>query len=106
MIIIEALKGLIKKPFTIKYPKSKKKPASLFRGKHVFHKDKCIGCGLCEENCHSNCIKVDKEKKRIKIRLDTCTFCGLCRDVCPVSAIEFSDEYELSTKDKDDLMVE
>jgi formate hydrogenlyase subunit 6/NADH:ubiquinone oxidoreductase subunit I len=106
MIIIDALKALVSKPFTEKYPKEKVAPPALFRGKHVFDKSKCIGCGLCEENCHSKCIKADRENKRIRIRLDTCTFCGLCRDVCPVNAIEFSDEFELSTKDKDELFVE
>jgi formate hydrogenlyase subunit 6/NADH:ubiquinone oxidoreductase subunit I len=107
MILIDALKNLFKKPFTVKHPKGLRvKPSKLFRGKHIFHRDKCIGCGLCEKYCPSNCIKVDKEKKRIKIRLDTCTFCGLCRDVCPVNAIDFSDKYELSDKKKDDLFVD
>lgn len=106
MIIIEALKSLIKKPFTIKYPKGEKKsPPELFRGKHIFIQEKCIGCGLCEKNCHSNCIKVNKEEKKITIRLDTCTFCGLCRDVCPTKAIIFSKEYEMASKDKKDLIV-
>ena len=106
MIIFEALKNLFKKPFTVKYPENKAKSPGLFRGKHVFHREKCIGCGLCERNCPSNCITVDKEAKRIRINLDTCTFCGLCRDVCPVDAIEFSDKYELATDDKDDLFVD
>jgi formate hydrogenlyase subunit 6 len=107
MIIIESLKNLVKKPFTINYPKEKaKKAPKLFRGKHIFHKDKCIGCGMCEKNCPSNCIIVNKEEKRIRIRLDTCTFCGLCKDVCPVNAIEFSDDFDLSTKNKEELFVD
>lgn len=106
MIMLEALANLFKKPFTINYPKGKpKKPGKLFRGKHIFHQEKCIGCRLCEKNCPSNCITVDPIKKRIAIRLDTCTFCGLCRDVCPTKAIEFSDKFEMATKDKDELIV-
>jgi formate hydrogenlyase subunit 6/NADH:ubiquinone oxidoreductase subunit I len=106
MILIEALLNFFRKPFTINYPKQGlKKRNELFRGVHVFRKEKCIGCGLCEKNCPSNCIKADREKKKIVINLGMCTFCGLCRDMCPAKAIEFSKNFEISTKNRKDLIM-
>ncbi len=105
-IIKEALKHLFSKPDTINYPLSKREVGHEFRGRHVFMEERCTACGLCEERCPSQCIKLLEDEKRIIIDLDACMFCGLCRDVCPVDAIQFSDEYELATSNKEELFVD
>jgi len=51
--------------------------------------DKCTGCGLCEENCNYNAIKVVNGKA--KIDHIECEHCLLCYRLCPENAIEVKD---------------
>jgi len=51
----------------------------------VMDKDKCIKCGLCEENCRFNAIK------DLKINPLKCEGCTVCEYVCPVDAIGMED---------------
>lgn len=58
----------------------------------VFDKDKCAGCGLCEELCPADAIYTRVEGgERIVPYVkypDECWHCGSCRQDCPVKAIE------------------
>ncbi len=50
--------------------------------------DRCINCGLCEENCPMD-IKLLKYKNEGKRVLSTeCIFCQSCKDICPEEAID------------------
>ena len=51
----------------------------------VMDEDKCIECGLCEENCRFNAIK------NLKINPLKCEGCTVCEYVCPVDAIKMED---------------
>ena len=51
----------------------------------VMDEDKCIKCGLCEENCRFNAIK------DLKINPLKCEGCTVCEYVCPVDAIRMED---------------
>ena len=48
--------------------------------------DKCIGCGMCEENCPANAIEYLGEE-RFKINEDACVGCGTCEEHCFAGAI-------------------
>jgi len=119
----EVLRQLFKRPFTNLFP-AKHIPRSVtgflkdvekekrkinppvptppgFRGKIKYHKDKCIGCGLCVSVCPANAVVFQEREKKIKYHLFRCTFCGQCVDVCPVKALEFTDEFLLADYKKD-----
>lgn len=54
--------------------------------------DKCIGCGVCVNECPFNAIDMIDNKAVIN---ESCTACGACIEACPVDAIE---KEEVATK--------
>lgn len=109
---------------TIKYPQEKIPVSVRYRAVHKLMRlldsgnERCIGCGLCEKICVSNCIKIttsygaDSRKKieSYSINFGRCIYCGLCAEVCPELAIVHGDRYEnaseqrASFKLKDDML--
>ena len=93
---------------TVQYPLEKMPIGPRYRAVHEMKRlwesdaERCIGCGLCEKICISNCIKMDtkidensrKEVSEYTINLGRCIFCGYCAEVCPELAITHGGEYE------------
>ncbi len=99
----EAIRALIKGPYTSKFPKEPHKPYERFRGRPEYHEDDCIGCGACYEVCPAKAIEMkDERAKRIFIvRWDLCIFCGHCQANCPTEkGIVLSSEFDLATTGK------
>ena len=49
------------------------------------HKNQCIGCGRCAQNCPAHTIEI-VDKKAV-ICYDNCIRCYCCHELCPVQAI-------------------
>ncbi|EDP6827868.1 NADH-quinone oxidoreductase subunit I, partial [Campylobacter jejuni] len=93
---------------TIKYPFEKVKLDNRYRAVHRLMRfiesenERCIGCGLCEKICISNCIRMEtsldengrKKVENYSINLGRCIYCGFCAEVCPELAIVHGTEYE------------
>ncbi len=103
--LIEAVKALVKGPYTSKFPKVPHVPHPNFRGQPKFDAKKCVGCMACEEVCpvgaiaHKDVIDKDGSARRVMIHYtDTCIFCGQCEAVCinEHEGIKLSNEWELS----------
>ncbi|WP_103583228.1 NADH-quinone oxidoreductase subunit NuoI [Campylobacter concisus] len=105
---------LFSKSHTLKYPIQKMQLNARYRGIHKLLKfvesenERCIGCGLCEKICVSNCISMktslgeDGRKKvaSYSINLSRCVYCGFCADVCPELAIVCGQEYEVASESR------
>jgi len=48
--------------------------------------NRCIGCGICEQNCPQHAIRRDGAVNHIDRQV--CTGCGICADECPANAME------------------
>ena len=99
---------------TIKYPFEKLPISPRYRAIHEMLRllesghYRCIGCGLCEKICISNCITMDtrydenqrKEVSEYTINFGRCIFCGYCAEVCPELAIVHGGRYETSSEQR------
>jgi NADH-quinone oxidoreductase subunit I len=114
------LKEFPKRPVTLRYPHESVKMYRRFRG-HIEligdeeGKANCIVCGMCQRACPSGCItlageKPEGSKKKVLTRyiLDftTCSLCGSCVESCNFDALQFSNEYNLASTNKEDFIMD
>jgi NADH-quinone oxidoreductase subunit I len=111
-VLVEMLRNLISKPFTILYPYEKVPVPESFRGRVAIDDEKCIGCSKCSLVCSVQCInmvdspkeiefkgKMLARKKKPQIKLFKCIRCGLCERHCPTGAIYLKNELSDSGTD-------
>ena len=113
------LRNLFRKPVTVHYPDQERVYPDRYRGllALVYEKDTgeeaCIGCRLCEYVCPPQVIKVEMLKgekrnyaKTFTLELYACEFCELCVQVCPTDAIIMMKSFDLSTRDRRELLLD
>lgn len=106
-----ALSNLFRKSSCEMYPIKPSEAAPNYRGRIVYHSDRCIGCGMCERVCAGNAISHTTEKREdgelysMTFNLGSCTFCATCADFCSRSAIELTRDYHMIATKDEDLLV-
>ena len=96
----EAVKALVKGPYTTKFPFEEHIPAERFRGKPEFHEQDCIGCTACANVCPARAIDVldEGEERILTYNCDVCIFCGQCEANCPTGrGIILSKKFDLAS---------
>lgn len=109
----EAISQLFSKPSCAMYPAVPSEAAPNYRGRIVYHADKCIGCGMCERVCAGGAITrtIEKgedgqgDKVTLTFDLGSCTFCATCADFCSRKAIELTGDYHMVATKEEDLLV-
>ena len=103
----EAIKALIKGPYTSRFPYEPHRPYERFRGRPYFHEEDCMGCGACSQVCPARAIELkdgiknNKGIRTLTVHWDICIFCGQCQANCPTSkGILLSQEFDFSTTEK------
>ena len=85
--------SLFKKPETVLYPiETKPQPVGL-KGHIALDVQTCILCGMCERNCATDCITVDKQARTWSIDRFQCIQCGYCITVCPKECLSMDPNY-------------
>ncbi|MCM8823057.1 MAG: 4Fe-4S dicluster domain-containing protein [Candidatus Omnitrophica bacterium] len=109
--IKEAIRALLSKPYTTKFPHQKHIPYPSFRGKPYFYEEDCVGCTACVNVCPTGALSFKDVKsgsgyKRIlKVRWDICIECGQCQLHCLTEkGIILSNEFDISvTENREQL---
>jgi formate hydrogenlyase subunit 6/NADH:ubiquinone oxidoreductase subunit I len=105
-MISEVLRSVLRKPATVLYPRVKVKMPDRFRGKLIFHPDKCVGCRLCMRDCPTDAIQIRKvgdKQFEAEIDMARCICCGQCVDSCLKKALEMTAEFELAQLKRETL---
>jgi formate hydrogenlyase subunit 6/NADH:ubiquinone oxidoreductase subunit I len=100
----EAIKALVKRPYTSKYPLKAHQPFERFRGRPYFHQDDCLGCAACAQVCPTGALQYQDELvnkravRKLVVHWDVCIFCGNCQANCPTGkGIVLSQEFDFAT---------
>jgi formate hydrogenlyase subunit 6/NADH:ubiquinone oxidoreductase subunit I len=103
----EAVRALVRGPYTTKFPAEPHEPPDGFRGKPEFDTDGCIGCCACAEVCPAVAIRVhddtaaDPPKRTLVLHYDKCIFCGQCELNCTTEeGVRLTKTYDMSTLDR------
>jgi hydrogenase-4 component H len=110
--LIEAIKALIKGPYTSKFPKEPHLAHPNFRGQPKYNEEKCVGCLACVEVCPANALDYkdstegEVPKRTLIHYTDTCIFCGQCEAACIADkeGIKLSNDWELSFFDRKEAL--
>ncbi len=108
----EAIKAIIKGPYTTKFPYEPHVPQEKFRGKPEFYEKDCVGCCACAEVCPAGVIDVIDDTvakpptRKLVLHFDTCIFCGQCQASCITEkGIKLTAEYDLALFDRNEATV-
>ena len=105
--LIEAIKALIKGPYTSSFPFKPHIPPKKFRGKPEYFDDGCVGCTACVQVCPSKAIdfrddtKSNPPTRKFELHYDRCNFCGQCQLNCITQeGVKLSNKFDLALFDR------
>jgi hydrogenase-4 component H len=105
----EAIKALIRGPYTLRFPKEPSIPPDTSRGQMKWDDAICVGCGACARVCPTGAIEVvdypdaDPPHRVLVRRYGMCIFCGQCHALCTtINGCNHTVEYDLACVNRDD----
>jgi hydrogenase-4 component H len=109
--LAEAIKALIKGPYTNNFPFKPSVPEIRFRGRPVPYEEDCIGCGACANVCPAMAIKktdhleADSPYREFVWEYDQCIFCGQCQRLCTTrrGVVLSNKEFDMAVFDRSKL---
>src|SRR5229473_973889 len=92
---------------TVNYPAEPANISSCFRGRPSFDFDKWKDARPAAEVCPTGAISLaDKaDSRRVTVDYGLCVFCGLCAEASSDQAVRITQEFELATTDRRNLVL-
>ena len=89
---------------TTRYPSEPPKLPDRLRGGPVLDPSRCPdGCSACVDVCPTDAMKVGEGG--LALDMGRCLFCTECTAACPAGAVTMTQEYRLSARRREDLLV-
>ena len=96
-----ALKWVLTKPVTSRYPFEPRQAIAGSRGQLVFTKKTCVYCTVCAKKCPTGALTVNRAQKQWTIDRLLCITCGYCVEACPKQSLELTTPHGIPTVTKD-----
>lgn len=89
---------------TMKFPKGERpEMTEHYCGRPIVNQALCKeGCNACVQICPTGAISLEPQ---LELDLGKCLFCLDCQSVCESKAIQFSDDFSMSTNQREDLVL-
>jgi ech hydrogenase subunit F len=91
-MVPRALRNVVSRPSTRRYPAEVRPRFAGARGTIEFDFDSCNYCMLCMRRCPAAAITVSRERRNWSIEQLTCIACGVCVEVCAKKSLSMSVE--------------
>jgi len=113
---------------TVQYPEERSPlpenyrnfPFLVYDGSEAHAGLRCVACQICEKECPPQCIYIVKSKDKkpdyvgkpqfypavFDIDISVCMSCQICVEVCPFEAIKMDKDFELSTRERFDHLLQ
>ena len=90
-MVPRALKNLVSRPATRRYPYEIRERFDGARGTIVYDVETCNFCMLCARRCPAAAITVARDDRYWSIDQLVCIACGVCVDVCAKKSLTMSE---------------
>src|SRR6266581_4296151 len=92
---------------TANYPAEPAKISDRFRGRPSFDFDKWKDARPAVEVCPTGAISLSDigDSRKVTVDYGLCVFCGLCAEVTSEQAVRVTQEFELATSDRRNLVL-
>jgi ech hydrogenase subunit F len=91
-MVPRALRNLVSRPATRRYPSEMRPRFEGARGTILFDVETCNYCMLCARRCPAAAITVSREDRMWSIEHLTCIGCNVCVEVCAKKSLTMSKE--------------
>ena len=96
-----ALKWVLAKPATSRYPFEPRRALAGSRGTLVFLKATCVYCTVCAKKCPTGALVVNRAQKKWTIDRLLCITCGYCVEACPKKSLALGTAHATPSVTKD-----